>query len=420
MSFRGLILISLLLVLISSGAFAQEDEGIGLNFSFIISDDTIVSRSVAMEKNPSAFVDTNGDGLFDQVTFGGAVINSTMDQSAAIGFTFDDGAKMVFYPTLLGRLPAAGTYEIIGFLHRWQDNDNQLVAILAYQSEGYETSDGISIYIIDRAGVRVGSLFHAFLDKAFLRYTAPYQKWMETGQDFGVATSPVSSRYALVAKDLGLMDTVLIVNMSLVETSLPPQQDLKIRANEPAVIQESRSKMGVWDSFILPANSSGAVPVSVKVDGKTISSKVYVDRAQGFAYRDNRYVVFYPNDITRLPTARDEGVNWELLGLLHYFDDEGKVNSLIGVLLGQAEGEETTLGARIRYIDNTGTDIGKPKFEFKPRRSIRIMGTFSRWSEAEDKEVWAAGHRDGQDRVFFLVWDLGITDKMLVTEFQWY
>ncbi len=419
MSFRGLILISLLLVILSSGAYAQ-NESINLNFSFIISDDAVVARSIAMNKNPSAFADTNGDGVYDQVTFGGTVIDSTVDLPAALGFSFEDGAKMAYYPTLLGRLPSAGTYEIIGFLHYWHGDMNWLVAILAYQSEGFETSDGISVYIIDQAGIRVGSLFQAFLDKAFLRYTQPYKKWMETGEDFAVATSPVASNYVLIAKDLGLMDSVLVVNLSLISSTLPPGQDLKIRSNDPAVLQESRAKMGVWNVFSLPADASGTVAVNIRFGGETISANVNIDKAEGFAYRDNRFAVFYPTNLSGLPTAPAKGVKWQLMGLLHYFDSDGNVNSMIAVLLGQTEGEETTVGAKVKFIDNAGIDIGSPRFEFKPRRAVRVMSTFERWGEEQNHKTWGIGRFENQDKFFYLVWDLGITDKMLVIEFQWY
>ncbi len=418
MSFKGIIVICLLLLLIGSGSIAAAQGGVSINFTFAVSDAEVVSKSIAMAKNVSAFVDSNNNGIIDRVLFDGEEIGTDIDLGNAVGFSFQDESNLVFYPTNIGWLPKSGTYEVIGFIHHWDDTVNRFVALLIHQEENYNTSEGITVYIIDQAGVRVGSLFYSFLEKALLRHTEPYAKWIETGQDFAVGTSPTVSNFILIGKDLGLMDTVLVINLSLVSAAIPPGQDVEIRTSEPAVIQESRGKLGDWNTLTGLDFSGSSTRASALVDGKTVSGKILVDQAQGIAYRDNRQVVFYPSDLTTLPAAPAEGVNWQILGLMHYFDGEGHVNTMMAVLLGQRAGEETTGGAIVRFVDNTGLSVGMPSHQFYPRRSIKLMGSQDKWDTT--KYNWALGVPARADNEICIVKDLGITDKILVVIFKWY
>ena len=404
MSFKGIIVFCLLLLLIGSGSIAAAQGGVSLNFNFAVSDAEVVSKSMAMTKNVSAFVDSNNNGIIDQVLFDGEKIGTDIDLGNAAGFSFEDESNLVFYPTNVGWLPKSGTYEVIGFVHHWDDTVNRFVALLIHQEENYDTSEGITVYIIDQAGVRVGSLFYSFLEKALLRHTEPYSKWMETGQDFAVGTSPIESNYVLIGKDLGLMDTVLIINLSLISTAVPPGQDVEIRSSEPAVVQESRGKLGDWNALTGLDFSGSSTRVSALVDGKTVSGKILV--------------VFYPSDLTTLPAAPAEGVNWQILGLMHYFDEEEHINTMMAVLLGQSAGEETTGGAIIRFVDNSGLSVGMPMHQFYPRRSIKLMGSQEEWDTT--KYNWALGVPARADNEIGIVKDLGITDKILVVVFKWY
>jgi hypothetical protein len=384
---------------------------------FTAVDDQVVEKSLAMNKAPSAFVDTDQDGIPNEVHFDGDVIPVTIASENTIGFSFEDGAKMAYYPSTLEALPRSGTYEVLGFLHHWDAGANRFVAILLHQHENYETSDGVTIYIIDRAGIRVGSLFYTFMEKAFLRYTPPYKQWLDTGYDFAVGSSPLASNYAIIGKELGLMDTVLVINLSLTTEAVPPGQDLVIRANEPEVIGESLSQLGAWGAFG-GDGGEGSIFSSINVKGEVVSGRIDISKAQGFSYRNGRNTVFYPTDLNSLPAPIPTGINWELLGFLHYFSDDGSVNTTLAVVLGQRAGDETSLGALVRFIDNAGLEVGSPMHKFFPRRDVTAMGTFKRWQETGNS--WALGRRDGADNTLYITWDLGIIDKILVMSFLWY
>lgn len=419
MSFKGIIVSCLLLIIIGSGSIASAQRGVSLNFRFAVSDDAVVKKSIALAKDVSAFVDTNDNGVIDKVLFDGEEIGTDIDMTDAVGFSFQDESKVVFYPTNVKWLPKSGTYEVIGFIHHWDDKVNRFVALLIHQDENYDTSEGITVYIIDQAGVRVGSLFYSFLDKAFLRYTAPYTKWIKTGQDFAVGTSPTVSNYMLLGKDLGLMDTVLVINLSLVSAAIPPGQDMEVRSSEPAVVQESRGKLGDWDTMTGLDFSGSSTHVSALVNGEKVSGNILVDQAQGIAYGDNRYVVFYPTDLTNLPAAPAEGVNIQMLGLMHYFDEDGRINTILAVLIAQMAGEETTThGTVVRFVDNAGLSVGAPMHKFHSRRSIKLMGSFQKWDTT--KYNWALGVPERLNNEISIIKDLGITDKILVVNFEWY
>jgi len=418
MSFKGIIVSCLLLLILSSGSIVVAQEGVSLNFMFVTSNDEAVQKSRGAVKNVSAFIDTDNDGIVDQVNFDGEEIAVDIDMDSVVGFPFEDGSKVVFYPTNLGWLPAPGTYEVVGFVHQWNDKTNRFVSILIHQDENYDTSEGITAYIIDQAGVMVGSLYYAFMEKGFLRYTDPYKEWMETGEDFAIGTSKTVSNYVLLGKDLGLMDNVLVINMSLVSTAIPPGQDIAIRSSDSTVVAESKGRLGSWGALGSPDFSSGTSRVSVKVDEDTINGNILMDQGQGITYHGNRYAVFYPSDMTALPVSPAEGTNWEILGLLHYFDDDGEISSLLAVLIGQVAGDETTSGARMRVVDNAGLAVGSPEHFFFPRRSVKVMGSNNLWDT--QKYNWALGIQEDSGNKIIIVKDLGIIDKILIMGFNWY
>jgi hypothetical protein len=417
MSFRGAILICLLLLLLAGDAIAQAlGEGLRLDFNFAISEESVVDKSKTMEKLGSAFVDTNGDGIYDQVKYDGADIEARVDIEDAQGFSFADGTKMAFYPTRLMWLPRPDTYEVIGFLHHWDEYRSNLVAVLAHQDKNYETSEGITIYVIDRAGVRVGSLFYSFMEKSFLRYTVPYQKWMQTGTDFAIGTSPTVSNYFLMGKDLGLVDNVLVINVSLSTAPMPTGQDFELRKPEMSVVQESLTRPDTWNAFSGP--TGGGVFRTVRFDNEVITATIQPDKAHGFSFGNGRYAVFYPSTLNSLPTPPTKGINWELFGFVHYFDEDGKINALLAVLFGQLAGDETTFGMRVKFVDNAGIETGQPSYMFFPRRSVRNMSTYQYWEDAGTD--FALGYSEAIKSKLYLVKDLGLVDKIFVISYPLY
>ena len=63
MSFKGIIVSCLLLLVIGSGSIAAAQGGVSLSFRFAISSQEAVNDSNEMAKNTSAFVDGNNDGI---------------------------------------------------------------------------------------------------------------------------------------------------------------------------------------------------------------------------------------------------------------------------------------------------------------------------------------------------------------------
>lgn len=416
MSFRGAILIGVLFLVMVVTPVSAQEEGVKLSFTFAISEGNVVQKSQELEKVKSAFDDTDGDGIFDKIYFDGQTIDVQVDVEDAQGFSFADGTKIAFLPTRVRWLPKPGTYEAIGFLHKWGGGINQLVAILIQQNENYETSEGVSVYVVNRSGVRVGSLFYAFMDKAVLRYTPPYQRWMQTGHDFAIGTSPTVSNYMLMGKDLGLVDTVLILNMSLSTAPAPSGQDFEIRKPEPGVVKESLAMPDVWNVFT-GAGSSGLFN-SVKLPDSTASGTILVDKAVGMAYQDGRKIVFYPSTLNSLPSSPETGVNWEVLGFLHYFDDSSETNCLLSVLLGQAAGDATSQGTRVKIVDNTGMAVGRPGIAFFSSRAVKLMGSYHNWEESGND--FAIGYQEGVSNVINITKDLGLIDKTMVIKFKLY
>jgi hypothetical protein len=418
MSFRGAVLISLFFFLLAgtASAGAKQDEELKLDFTFAITEPNVVEKSKELQKSISAFVDNNKDGVYDEVHFDGQVIEAKVDVEDAQGFSFSDGTKMAFFPTQLNRLPAPGTYEVIGFLHHWSEDMSRVVAILIREDKDYETSEGITVYVIDRSGVRVGALFYMFMEKGLLRYTEPYQKWMQTGIDFAIGTSPTVSNYFLMGKDLGLVDTVLIFNVSLSGGPTPAGQDFELRRPEPGLIKESLSRPDTWGVF--SGGGEGGVFSTVNLKGESISGDIQVDKAQGLSFGDGRSLVFYPSTLDALPASPAEGINWGLLGFVHYFDKDGKIDTMLGVLLGQVAGDETSLGLRVKVVDNAGMEVGMPKFSFFPSRAVRNISSYSTWEQSGND--FSLGFVENIRNRFYLTKDLGLIDKMLVIRYQLY
>ena len=416
MSFRGAILISLLFLVAAATPVSAQGEGVKLNFTYAKSEENVVQKSQTLEKVTSAFADTDGDGIYDQVTFDGQVIDAKVDVEDAQGFSFVDGTKVVFYPTRVRWLPKSGTYEALGFLHKWGTDMSQLVAILIHQDENYETSEGITIYVVNRAGTRVGSLFFAFWEKAGLRYTPPYQKWMQTGHDFAIGTSPTVANYILMGKDLGLVDTVLVLNVSFSSAPAPTGQDLEVRRPEPDVVQESLKMPDTWNVFS-GATDTG-IFTNVKLPDGVVSGKVLVEKAQGLSYADGRKIVFYPTALSTLPTPPETGIKWEVLGFMHYFDDYGTINGTLSVLLGQMAGDATSMGTRVKIVDNTGMEVGRPEMLFFSTRSVKLMASYENWADTGNN--FAIGFRDGVSNVIHIAKDLGLIDKILIIRYKLY
>jgi len=418
MSFKGTVLITLFFFLLAGTALAgaKQEEELKLEFTFAVSEPNVVEKSKELQKSTSAFVDNNKDGLYDEVHFDGQVIEAKVDVEDAEGFSFADGTKMAYFPTRLNRLPAPGTYEVLGFLHHWGEDLNRLVAIIIREDKDYETSEGITVYVIDRSGVRVGALFYIFMEKSFLRYVEPYQKWVQTGIDFAIGTSPTVSNYFLMGKDLGLVDTVLVINLSLSGAPTPPGQDLEVRKSEPGVVKESLTIHDTWGVFSGPGE--GGIFSTVNLKGDSVSGKIDVDKAEGLSFGDGRSLVFYPSTLDALPASPAEGTNWEIFGFVHYFDKDGKINTVLAVLLGQVAGDETSNGMRVKVVDNAGIEVGIPRYSFFPIRAMKNLSSYPTWEKSGND--FAIGFAENIRNRFYLAKDLGLIDKMLVISYQLY
>jgi len=200
----------LFLLAISHPALSQD-------FELRDSNPDTVSASKAKNTIDNVFEDTNNDGIPDAVTLNGERITSTLRIPDTQGFEYTDGRSIAFYPSdWMGPLPVEGTKEILGFVHYFDDDYLSVFMVLvAEQALGDATTSGLAVYFYDSSGLRVGAPTTMFMEKARLRAVPIYQQWVEEGIDFGIGSNPNNSQFFVFAKELGLIDDVLIVMFQL-------------------------------------------------------------------------------------------------------------------------------------------------------------------------------------------------------------
>ena len=179
-------------------------------------DPKVVALSAQNKDKTDVFEDRNNDGVYDTVTINGKVITGNVRVKDAQGFMYEDGRYMVVYPTDWTGLPKPGTQQLLGFLHYFDTkNLSTYLAIVAEQTAGDDTTNGLAIYFYDSSGLRVGAPTTMRMEKAQLRAVPIYQQWVQTGADFGIGSNPLNSQFFVFAKDLGLTDVIMVVMMQL-------------------------------------------------------------------------------------------------------------------------------------------------------------------------------------------------------------
>jgi hypothetical protein len=81
-------------------------------------------------------------------------------------------------------------------------------------------------------------------------------------------------------------------------------------------------------------------------------------------------------------------------------------------------GDETSLGLRVKVVDNAGMEVGMPKFSFFPSRAVRNISSYPTWEQSGND--FSLGFAENIRNRFYLTKDLGLIDKMLVIRYQLY
>ncbi len=180
------------------------------------SSDEVIAMSGDKDPVTNVFGDENNDGVLDSVMLQGELITSQIRTDQAEGFQYEDERYIVLYPAIWSGLPQPGSKALLGFVHYFDDEHlSTYLAIVAEQAVGDETTNGLGVFFYDSAGLRVGAPNTIFMEKSRLRAVPIYQEWVELGRDFGIGSNPINSQFFVYAKDLGLVDSILIVMFQL-------------------------------------------------------------------------------------------------------------------------------------------------------------------------------------------------------------
>jgi len=189
-------------------------------------------------------------------------------------------------------------------------------------------------------------------------------------------------------------------------------QDFMIRESDPDVVALSRATDD--NPNVFSDTDNDGIYDTMLLYGEEISANINPADAEGFQYEDERYVAFYPSDWTGLP---DEGTA-EILGFMHYFNEEGTVSTFIAIVAEQAFGDDTTNGLGVYFYDACGLRVGAPTTMFMEKARLRAIPIYQEWVQmAKD---FGIGSTPANSQFFVLAKDLGLSDYVLIIMYQLY
>ena len=162
-------------------------------------------------------------------------------------------------------------------------------------------------------------------------------------------------------------------------TQAAVSQDFILRESDPEIIDASMAQTSTINVF--EDTNGDNVPDALTVGGEYIEGRLRINDAQGFEYTDGRDIVFYPSDF--MGPLPDEGTS-ELLGFVHYFDDE-YLSTFLAIVAEQAPEDDTTNGLAVFFYDSSGLRVGAPTTLFMEKARLRAVPIYQEWV--------AAGHR---------------------------
>ncbi len=193
--------------------------------------------------------------------------------------------------------------------------------------------------------------------------------------------------------------------------TIPPEAEFEVVESSAVVIEKSLAREGLLSGFI-DSNADG-VPDGVKWGDRDIRGNISPQKALGYAYGNDRYVVFYPGDVDSIPAPGEI----KLLGFMHYFDD-AFLDIPLAVILKQKANDAAKTGTQVALVGSVGKRVGNPAYALYPRRDIEAMGSYPRWSSTGLDFALAADPR--ADQFFILLADLGLPDEVMIIAFKWF
>lgn len=200
--------------------------------------------------------------------------------------------------------------------------------------------------------------------------------------------------------------------MLLLFTNITFAQDFILRTSDPEIINLSIDTDPIYNAFD-DTNNDG-IPDSVTIADETISGNIITGNAQGFNYDDGRNIVFYPTGWTGLPEMGTK----QLLGFIHYFDNDGFISTFIAIIAEQAEEDDTSKGMGVFFYDNAGLRVGAPTTIFVEKAKLRVLPIYQEWVEVGLD--FGIGSNPQNSQFFVFIKDLGLQDKLLIVLYQLY
>lgn len=197
------IFMTILIISVTMTSHAQEGRG---TFKVFDNDMAVVDLSKKMKESGSVFKDKDGDGLYDSIEMYGETLSCEMDEANAYGVTYQDGKKVVYYPSMSASIPLPGTYSLYGFLHYFDQEGKSLYfaiivkALSEKEQEALRKATGnkkdkkivmpYSADFIDSNGLRVGLPSLLILPYSKLIYNADFQKFNKAKSTVLIGTNP--------------------------------------------------------------------------------------------------------------------------------------------------------------------------------------------------------------------------------------
>lgn len=200
------IAIAVFILSISSAILAQEGRG---TFKVFENEPGVVQDSKNIKESGTVFRDKDGDGLYETLKMYGKELSCKLDDANAYGVTYQDGKKVVYYPSVSASIPQPGEFNLYGFIHYF-DNEGQsiyfAIVVKALSDKEQEalkkTKKGkgkekaavlpYSADFIDSNGLRVGIPSLHILPHSMLIYNAEFQKFNKSRDTVLLGTNPAS------------------------------------------------------------------------------------------------------------------------------------------------------------------------------------------------------------------------------------
>jgi hypothetical protein len=200
--------IALVVLIFSSGVtLAQEGRG---TFKVFDNDAAVIDLSKKIRESGNVFRDKDGDGIYDTIKMYGKELSCDIDPANAYGVTYQDGKKVVYYPSVSASIPKPGEFLLYGFVHYFDQEGQSLyfaVVVKALTDKEMEalkktkkdkkSKGGVPILpysadFFDSNGLRVGVPTLYILPHSALVYNADFQRFNKSKDTILLGTNPAA------------------------------------------------------------------------------------------------------------------------------------------------------------------------------------------------------------------------------------